>query len=243
MDTAENFKSEAQTTESSAGAETLQRLRATEISAPVALALPLGFAKPVEAAIDLPSTEMVIQPVDQASMQNGRAGKVLNPMLALLAKSENDLAGLVAYGFYKLSKRDWLDAFREAHRRGPSEAELDAFIIGEGTPRRIAAYRQQAEAALSRAASPVEPPDLPPSEEPISTSARPRMATIFHQLTRTPLSDPPTDSAGKRLAKGLPQKPGQPSPQLFLRYLLILTGLVICLAILMNWAKSTIFLN
>ena len=238
MDTADNIKSEAQMTESGAGTETLQRLRATDISAPVALALPLGFAKPVEAAIDLPTTEMVIQPVDQAS--NGGADKVLNPMLGLLAKSENDLAGLIAYGFYKLSKRDWLKAFREAHGRGPSEAELDAFIIGEGTPRRIAAYRQQAEAALGRSGSLPEPPaPEAPMPAPISSG----MATIFHRLTGAPpTSDLPAANA-KPLAKGKSQLPGQPSPQLFLRYLLILTGLVICLAILMNWAKSTIFLN
>ena len=74
----------------------------------------------------------------------GRAG-----VFAHLVKGDSDIAGLVAYSIYKQHKLDWLRAFEGAQGRSPNENELASYLIGEGTPRRIATYRHLAEATLS----------------------------------------------------------------------------------------------
>ena len=227
------------------GGDAFRRLLAHPVSPPVALALPLGLVKPVEAAIEppRPAKEPVIQsPADSREAQP--ASDFSNPLLGLLAKGETDIIGLIAYGYYKLSKRDWLSAFRDAHQRQPNDAELRAFIIGEQMPRRIAGYRRQAEAALGEQAASA-PTDLRADREaePEATPERPRMATILHQLTRKPLDNPIPTVAGRRMANGRSMPAGQPNLGSLFRYLLILAGLVICLAILVNYAKSTVFLN
>ena len=87
-----------------------------------------------------------------------------------LVTDDRDIAGLVAYSIYKQNKLDWLRAFEAANGRQPDDRELAAYIIGEGTPRRLATYRHLAEATLAgngpdvagrpatgRSASPVRP--------------------------------------------------------------------------------------
>ncbi len=66
-----------------------------------------------------------------------------------LVKDDADIAGLVAYSIYKQNKLDWLTAFETAKGRAPEDAELASYIIGEGTPRRLATYRHLAEATLA----------------------------------------------------------------------------------------------
>ena len=70
-------------------------------------------------------------------------------MFLNLVKGDDDIAGLVAYSIYKQNKLDWLRAFKIAQSRTPNEAELASYIIGEGTPRRLATYRHLAEATLA----------------------------------------------------------------------------------------------
>ncbi len=72
-----------------------------------------------------------------------------NAVFASLVKADGDIAGLVAYSIYKQHKLDWLTAFEATKRRAPNEAELASYIIGEGTPRRLATYRHLAEATLA----------------------------------------------------------------------------------------------
>ena len=66
-----------------------------------------------------------------------------------LVKGDGDIAGLVAYSIYKQNKLDWLRAFQTSRGRTPNDAELTSYIIGEGTPRRLATYRHLAEATLA----------------------------------------------------------------------------------------------
>ena len=66
-----------------------------------------------------------------------------------LVHDDGDIAGLVAYSIYKQHKLDWLRAFEAAKGRAPDENELASYIIGEGTPRRLATYRHLAEATLA----------------------------------------------------------------------------------------------
>ena len=78
-----------------------------------------------------------------------RQGADTNGIFRSLVSDDTDIAGLVAYSIYKQNKLDWLGAFEAATGRAPNDAELAAYIIGEGTPRRIATYRHLAEATLS----------------------------------------------------------------------------------------------
>ena len=72
-----------------------------------------------------------------------------NGIFRSLVADDADIAGLVAYSIYKQNKLDWLAAFETAKGRAPSDAELASYIIGEGTPRRLATYRHLAEATLA----------------------------------------------------------------------------------------------
>jgi hypothetical protein len=72
-----------------------------------------------------------------------------NGVFRQLVSDDADIAGLVAYSIYKQNKLDWLKAFEQAKGRTPTADELAAYIIGEGTPRRLATYRHLAEATLA----------------------------------------------------------------------------------------------
>ena len=65
-----------------------------------------------------------------------------------LVKADTDVVGLVAYSIYKQNKHDWLVAFRRQRGRDPDDAEVSAYILGEGTARRLATYRHLATATI-----------------------------------------------------------------------------------------------
>ena len=75
-----------------------------------------------------------------------------NPILAELVQGEDDLAGLVGYALYKLHKRDWLASFFKTHGRDPTEGEIESYVLGERTQRRLATYRRLAEDVIGRKA-------------------------------------------------------------------------------------------
>lgn len=72
-----------------------------------------------------------------------------NHVFKSLVKADDDITGLVAYSVFKQNELDWLSDFRKAKGRDPSEAETDAYILGESTTRRLATYRHLADATLS----------------------------------------------------------------------------------------------
>ncbi len=72
-----------------------------------------------------------------------------NAVFVNLVREDADIVGLVAYSIYKQNKVDWLHAFEKTVGRGPSENELNAYIIGESTPRRLSTYRHLAGATLN----------------------------------------------------------------------------------------------
>jgi hypothetical protein len=75
-----------------------------------------------------------------------------NPILAEIVQGEDDLPGLVGYALYKLHKRDWLAAFFKTHGRDPTEGEIESYVLGERTQRRLATYRRLAEDLIGRKA-------------------------------------------------------------------------------------------
>jgi hypothetical protein len=80
-------------------------------------------------------------------LEEGEAERIV--VFKGLVTADDDIVGLVAYSIYKQHENDWLTAFRKAKGRDPNEAESSAFILGEGTARRLATYRHLAEATLA----------------------------------------------------------------------------------------------
>lgn len=72
-----------------------------------------------------------------------------NGVFTSLVKGDDDITGLVAYSVFKQNELDWLNEFRKVKGREPTEAETDAYILGESTPRRLATYRHLADATLA----------------------------------------------------------------------------------------------
>ena len=91
-------------------------------------------------ALNMPATGSI---TTTASRESER-----NDVFAKLVTGDNDIIGLVAYSIYKQNKFDWLQAFNRAKGREPTEDELNAYIVGEGTARRLATYRHLAHATL-----------------------------------------------------------------------------------------------
>lgn len=61
---------------------------------------------------------------------------------------ENELIGIVAYGLYKQSKREWSSRIRSAEGRGPDSQELKAYVAS-WTPSRINGLRTEAAEILA----------------------------------------------------------------------------------------------
>jgi hypothetical protein len=55
---------------------------------------------------------------------------------------------------YEQHRRDWITNYRQEFGRGPDEYACHVFELAEHTPRRLAAYRQLAEARLAQRVSP-----------------------------------------------------------------------------------------
>lgn len=76
-----------------------------------------------------------------------------NPLLDQLVYGDNDLVGLVAYALHEVNRRDWRNAYEQAHGRPPSEAEFNAYLVGEQLERRLDTYRRLAEDAIAKVAT------------------------------------------------------------------------------------------
>ena len=118
-----------------------------ETGAPVSIkpALPKGaaFLPQARAEADRPDETRRDLAISPAAPEE-RAG-----VFRQLVTDDGDIAGLVAYSIYKQNKLDWLNAFTAVKGRAPKDDELASYIIGEGTPRRLATYRHLAEATLA----------------------------------------------------------------------------------------------
>jgi hypothetical protein len=99
--------------------------------------------------VQLPDTEAfrLNRTVPEAPVEDGDAERIA--VFGALVTADDDIVGLVAYSIYKQHENDWLMAFRKAKGRDPSEDESSAFIVGEGTARRLSTYRHLAEATLA----------------------------------------------------------------------------------------------
>jgi hypothetical protein len=73
---------------------------------------------------------------------------------AVLVEHDWDRVGLLAMAIYEQHRRDWITNYRQEFGRGPEEYAFHVFELAEHTPRRLAAYRQLAEARLAQSVSP-----------------------------------------------------------------------------------------
>lgn len=72
----------------------------------------------------------------------------------------NALEGFVAYGFYKVAKREWAMKIREDHKRGPNPEELKAYIA-KWTDSRISGLFDSAQETLASYAGDVIEDETP----------------------------------------------------------------------------------
>ena len=87
--------------------------------------------------------------------QPGRAiGRGDETVQAALVSDNSDFVGLLAMAIYDQHRQDWVQNYRETFGRGPDEHARRLFALAENTPRRLAAYRQLAEARLAGSVSP-----------------------------------------------------------------------------------------
>jgi len=84
------------------------------------------------------------------SVGTNPAGSLLNPVFAKLVEAEDDTVGLLAYALYKQNKRDWFVSFFEEHNREATEGEVEAYHLGERSPRRVLTYRRLAVDVLAK---------------------------------------------------------------------------------------------
>jgi hypothetical protein len=153
-----------------------------------------------------------------------------NPIFSDLVQGEEDLPGLVGYALYKLSKRDWLAAFAETHRREPTQDEIDSYILGEHTQRRIATYRRLAEELITRKTAVAEK-QVPPAGADISEAPPRPVTAVKGNSLRSSLGREASNgadarsSSGKLVANGSLRRSGATTLIFWLLVLLVLVGL------------------
>src|SRR5947199_1872852 len=67
---------------------------------------------------------------------------------AALVDHNCDCIGLLAVAMYEQHRRDWLRNYGEKFGQNPDEHAWSLYELAEHTPRRLAAYRQLAEARV-----------------------------------------------------------------------------------------------
>lgn len=76
-----------------------------------------------------------------------------NPIFTkLVVETDDKLLGMVAYGIYKSSKREWIQQFQVDHSRAPEVAELHAYAA-TWTPQLVQNATDAASSALAEFAS------------------------------------------------------------------------------------------
>jgi hypothetical protein len=89
------------------------------------------------------------------TQQPGRAvGRGERTVQTLLVADNSDFVGLLAMAIYEQNRHDWVQNYRDAFGCGPDEQACQLYELAENTPRRLASYRQLAEARLSGSVSP-----------------------------------------------------------------------------------------
>lgn len=103
-------------------------------------------------------TENLPAPQEESPASGGAASGNGSPYNAIFEKLVDDappdeqVAGAIAYVFYKVAKREWVMDFCERNGRPPNDAELNAYIA-TWTESRISGVADQARSSLASFAS------------------------------------------------------------------------------------------
>ena len=181
-------------------------------------------------------------PERPAAASTGSAATPRNPMFTELVQGEEDLAGLVGYALYKMSKRDWLAAFIKTHGREPTEDEIESYILGERTQRRLTTYRRLADELIGRriaaaeksasaaAATPESPQSVAAvranslrSSLPVEAQGAPARSAFARSASDRSLSD---KSSSDRMASDKPRRSGVATLIFWVLVLLVLAAAV-----------------
>lgn len=72
-----------------------------------------------------------------------------NFIYSQLVRDDNDIIGMVAYGFYKKHKIEFIESVKAKHNREPNEEEWNAFLISSNTEGQIRKYESWAENTIA----------------------------------------------------------------------------------------------
>jgi hypothetical protein len=106
-----------------------------------------------------------------------------DPVFEKLVTDDKDLPGLLAYSLYCLTRRDWTAGFHKKHQRPPTETEIDIFMTGETTERRIADYRTLAEKKLAASTLPVADGPAPTGLAALAAQPKPKIKELIIRLS------------------------------------------------------------
>ena len=126
--------------------------------------------------------------------------------------------------------QDWLAAFAETHRREPTQDEIDSYILGEHTQRRIATYRRLAEELITRKTAVAEK-QVPQAAADISEAPPRPVTAVKGNSLRSSLGREASNgadarsSSSKPVANGGRRRSGATTLIFWLLVLLVLVGL------------------
>jgi hypothetical protein len=97
------------------------------------------------------ATSSSVLRIQQPGRTVGRGDQTVH---AALVADNADFVGLLAMAIYEQHRLDWEQNHWETFSRAPDEHACHLFELAEHTPRRLAAYRNLAEARLAGSVSP-----------------------------------------------------------------------------------------
>lgn len=93
-------------------------------------------------------------------MSSSEYNKIFEKLVGPDNDSRLNILGAMAYGLYKVAKREWVKEFRGQYSRAPNEAELKNYVA-TWTPTRLDGLRQEAAGVLAEFAETVVDEEAP----------------------------------------------------------------------------------
>lgn len=72
-----------------------------------------------------------------------------NFIYSKLVRDDDDIIGMVAYGFYKKHKIEFIESVKKKHNREPNQEEWHAFAISSNTDSQLEKYIAQADSTIA----------------------------------------------------------------------------------------------
>lgn len=72
-----------------------------------------------------------------------------NFIYSQLVSDDDDIIGMVAYGFYKKHKIEFIESIKDKYNREPNEEEWNAFMVSSNTESQLKKYTSWAETTIA----------------------------------------------------------------------------------------------